>query len=258
MDSIDLNCDMGESYGRFQIGNDEQIFPLISSSNIACGYHGGDPHHLEKTIRLALRHKVQIGAHPSYPDLMGFGRRKMEIPPAELKSMVKYQVAALKGLTESLGGQLKYVKPHGALYNSMARNPREAAAVVEGILEIDSELMIMGLAGSHLQEMIPQMGATFIGEAFADRRYEPDGSLMSRQKPGAVLSDPGQIAEQVLNIVQKKTVVSSAGKEIPIRADSICIHGDNPQVFPILQSITQALAKEQIQVQPFSPKTIPS
>jgi UPF0271 protein len=180
----------------------------------------------------------------------------MEVPLPELKSMVKYQVAALKGLAESQGGQLTYVKPHGALYNSMARNAAEARAVVEAIREIDPRLMIMGLAGSQLEALIPKMGMAFVGEAFADRRYEPDGSLMSRQKHGAVLSDPKEIARQVVNIVHKKTAVSATGKEIPLHAHSICIHGDNPKVLPILQTLTQVLAEHKIQIRPFNRKII--
>ncbi len=245
--TIDLNCDMGESYGRYTIGNDRAVFPYITSCNIACGFHGGDPMHIEQTIQLALEHGVQIGAHPAYPDLMGFGRRKMHIPLNELSSIIKYQVAALKGLTESLGGRLAYVKPHGALYNSLSKNVEEATCVVKAILAIDDGLAVMGLAGSLVQGIVEEQGARFIAEAFADRRYEANGHLMSRQKAGAVLHEPAAIAEQVLDIVMQNRVEGPEGQSIPLTADSICIHGDNPNVVAILETLHQSLQKAGVQ-----------
>ncbi|MEM6378264.1 MAG: 5-oxoprolinase subunit PxpA [Bacteroidota bacterium] len=241
--TIDLNCDMGESYGRYQIGNDDLVFPNITSSNIACGFHGGDPRHIEQTIRKAIQYKVQIGAHPGYPDLQGFGRRRMQIPTVELKSIIKYQVAALKGLVESHGAQLKYVKPHGALYNTMAKDEKEATTVVEAILSIDPSLKIMGLAGSLVEQVVAQKGGQFIAEAFADRRYNKDGTLQSRATKGAVLEDPQAIAEQVLSIVQNQQATTIDGHLVSIQAQSICIHGDNPAVVPILSAISEALAQ---------------
>lgn len=246
--SIDLNCDMGESYGRFQIGNDQSVFPLISSSNIACGFHGGDPLHLEKTISMAIANHTRIGAHPSYPDLMGFGRQKMHIPFPQLKALVKYQVAALKGLVESQGAQLAYVKPHGALYNSIAKDAEEAKVVIEAIQEIDPQLQLMGLAGSHLAALSTQMNIGFIAEAFADRKYESDGHLASRNKAGSVLQDPQKIADQVLSIVKDQKVNTLENTQISLQADSICIHGDNPMVLPILEAITQTLTKHDITI----------
>lgn len=244
---IDLNCDMGESYGRYQIGNDDLVFPHITSTNVACGFHGGDPWHIEQTIQKAIQHQVQIGAHPGYPDLQGFGRRKMQISAAELKSIVKYQVAAIKGLVESHGAVLRYVKPHGALYNTMAKEEQEAIAVVEAILSIDPNLKIMGLAGSLVKEVVEQKGGQFIAEAFADRRYNMDGTLQARTTQGAVLEDPKDIAQQVLSIVQKQKALTIGGQQVSIQAQSICIHGDNPSVIPILSAISKALAKAGIQ-----------
>jgi UPF0271 protein len=249
--SIDINCDLGESYGRYQIGNDDLVFPHITSANIACGFHGGDPLHIEQTIKGALAHDVQIGAHPGYPDLMGFGRRNMQIPAAELKAIVKYQIAALKGLTESLGGQLTYVKPHGALYNTMARDLKEATTVVEAILDMDDQLAIMGLAESHVQQVVEEKGGRFIAEAFADRQYEADGKLRSRTKQHSVFYNPAQIAQQVLSIAKDQQVRAFDGSQVQLKAQSICIHGDNPNVGAILSEITQVLAKAGIDKKPF-------
>jgi len=249
--SIDLNCDLGESYGRYQIGNDATVLPLITSANIACGFHGGDPLHIETTIKNAIDHEVQIGAHPGYPDLNGFGRRNMQIPPVELKAIIRYQIAAVKGLTESLGRQIHYVKPHGALYNTMAENPETATTVVEAILSISEDLAIMGLAGSLVQAIVEARGGRFIAEAFADRRYEANGKLRSRTKYGSVLEDPTEIAQQVLSIVQQQAVQAFDGSKIQISADSICIHGDNPQVANILKHLDSVLAKAGIAKKPF-------
>lgn len=248
---IDINCDMGESYGRFKIGNDREIFPYITSCNIACGFHGGDPWHIEETIKLALHNNVAIGAHPSYPDLMGFGRRKMELAPEELKSVVKYQVAALKGLTESHGGQLKYVKPHGALYNSAADNKEEASAICSAIQEIDQNLMLMGLPGSMLETIAKSNNISFVREAFADRRYTPDGRLMSRAIEGAVIDNPIDAAQQVIDICTTNKLTSSTGIEVHVRADSICIHGDNEGAVAILKAIHDTAKTHNISIKSF-------
>lgn len=234
---MDINCDMGESYGRFKMGDDANILPYITSANIACGFHGGDPLSIETTIKNALRHGVQIGAHPAYPDLAGFGRRKMQIPKAELRAIIKYQVAALKGLTESLGGRLRYVKPHGALYNTAASSVSETLTVIEAIQEIDSQLALMGLAGSIMETIAQRENVPFIQEAFADRRYTASGRLRSRSKVGAVLHDPTIVAMQVVSIALKKQVISDENTIVPINAQSVCIHGDNPAAVAILQEI---------------------
>lgn len=249
---IDINCDMGESYGRFKIGNDEAIFPFITSCNIACGYHGGDPLVIEETIQNALKHKVQIGAHPSYPDLSGFGRRGMDIAKDELCALIKYQIAALKGMTESCGGKLAYVKPHGALYNATASKREEAMAVIEAIREIDGTLAVMGLAGSVIEEIAKEEMIPFIGEAFADRKYTSDGKLMSRRITGSVIYDPEEAAQQVLSIVIKNQVVSDDDVTVNLNAQSICIHGDNPSAVAILQAIDRALIEKNINKERFS------
>lgn len=240
MQKLDINCDMGESRGAFIVGNDELLFPYIQSCNIACGFHGGDPLHIENTIKNALKHKVRIGAHPSYPDLEGFGRRKMALSAENLTAIIKYQVAALKGMVESLGGQLAYVKPHGALYNTAAKNEREARIVIAAIQAIDPQLALMGLANSTMEQIAQQVDIPFIAEAFADRRYEPTGQLMSRSKQGAVIQDAAQALAQVESIFVRKIVQASDGVYIPMMAQSICIHGDNPAALDILKVIQKS------------------
>lgn len=241
MKSVDINCDMGESYGNYTIGNDLAIFPHITSCNIACGMHAGDPYQIEKTIDLAIEHGVQIGAHPGYPDLQGFGRRVLPMSSSELSSFIKYQVAALKGLVESKGHKLTYVKPHGALYNEMAQNKQVAQTTVKAIRSIDPDLRVMGLAGGHMLEVCQAEGMTFIAEAFADRQYESNGQLRARNLEGAVLHDPEKAAEQVLTIVRDKKTFSLEGREVQIEAQSFCIHGDNPAATTILRKITELL-----------------
>lgn len=249
---IDINCDMGESFGNYTIGNDEKVFPYITSCNIACGFHGGDPWHIEKTIKGALAHGVQIGAHPSYPDLVGFGRRYMQIKAEELKAIVKYQVAALKGMTESLGGHLAYVKPHGALYNTAAKQKTEALAIIEAVQAIDSSLILMGLAGSPIEALAREMGIPFVAEAFADRKYMSDGSLRSRTLDEAVIEDPEKATAQVLSIVLNQRVQTYEGDSLPLNAQSVCIHGDNRQVEALLQAIDVGLTKAGILKTAFS------
>lgn len=252
MDRIDINCDMGESFGNFRVGNDEKIFPYITSANIACGFHGGDPVHMEKTLKLALEHEVKIGAHPGYPDLVGFGRRTMQLKSEELRAIVTYQIAAVKGMAESLGGKLRYVKPHGALYNKASGDEAETMAIIQAIQSIDESLIFMGLAGSIMEELAKQHDIPFVAEAFADRRYEKNGRLMSRSKEGSVIVDPKQAAQQVLSIVRDQKVSIPDGSQIKVAAQSICIHGDNPVAVDILQQIEQDLTAHGIQKQSFA------
>lgn len=241
MKSVDINCDMGESFGNFKIGNDEAIFPHITSCNIACGIHAGDPYHIEKTINLALEHGVQIGAHPGYPDLQGFGRRVIPIAQAELSSFVKYQVSALQGMVASAGGKLAYVKPHGALYNEIANNRTVAETVYKAIKSIDPELKIMGLAGSHVKEVLESIDMQYVPEAFADRRYEADGKLRSRSLPNAVIDDASFAAEQVVSIATNGKTTTLDGQPVTLEAMSFCIHGDNPAAVDILKEIDALL-----------------
>ena len=243
---------MGESYGRFAIGNDKAVFPFITSCNIACGFHGGDPATIVATIKSAIAHKCRIGAHPSYPDLSGFGRRSMQMSPADLKAAIKYQVSALRGMAESFGGRLRYVKPHGALYNTIARERNEALTVYKAIHELGADLDVMGLAGSHCAEIAAKIGIGFIAEAFADRRYTSDGKLLPRGQEGAVLTDPQEVARQVIGIITENRVISKSGKPVALRADSICIHGDNPNAVEILKAIDAALQSNNIKKETYN------
>jgi len=250
--TIDLNCDMGESYGNYKIGNDDRIMPHITSCNVACGFHGGDPLQIERTIKNALKHGLQIGAHPSYPDLQGFGRRKMNVPLDELKAIIKYQIAAVKGITESLGGQLAYVKPHGALYNTAADEKKVAKCIVQAIKEIDEGLAFLGLAGSkEMKVMAKKAGIRFVAEAFADRRYTASGRLQSRRIDGAVIHHAKISAEQVLSLVKDQKVISNLNTPVKVKAQSICIHGDNPQIEDILAAIDAILSKNKIKKKAF-------
>ena len=240
--TIDINCDMGESYGNFIIGNDEAIMPYITSANIACGFHGGDPWHIQNTIQLAIDHKVKIGAHPSYPDLAGFGRRKMDIPQKELKAIIKYQIAAVKGIAESMGTKVSYVKPHGALYNTAATEEQEAMAIIEAIKEMDDSLYLMGFAGSQLQELAKQNDLNFIAEAFADRKYTARGKLMSRKIKGASITSEKEAVNQMISIMLRNVVKTEEGEELEIVADSICIHGDNKNAVKLLKAMDDKLS----------------
>ncbi len=241
---IDLNCDMGESYGNYLIGQDDEIMPWITSCNIACGFHGGDPFHIEKTLLNARKYQLRVGAHPGYPDLNGFGRRPMQFSDDELRAIIRYQVSALTGMARSLGIKVSYVKPHGALYNKMADDEREALVVIRTIREIDPGLAIMGLAGSQVKDIAAAIGIRFIAEAFADRRYDDLGKLVSRLNEAAVIEDPVLAADQVWSIIKRKEVVSVSGVVIPVVADSICIHGDHKNAVPILRAIRTRLSEE--------------
>ena len=242
--NIDINCDMGESYGNFKVGNDEEIMPWINSCNIACGFHGGDPLNIIKTIALALEHEVRIGAHPSYPDLAGFGRRNMKIPHDELLAIIKYQISALKGLAESMGGKVHYVKPHGALYNTATRDEKECRIIIQAIREIDESLMLMGLAGSIMENIAKSVQMPFIAEAFADRRYTADGKLMSRSLEEAVITDSDQARAQVQDMVLRHKVKSHEGSDIEIHAQSFCVHGDNPSAVAIVRKLNSWISNQ--------------
>jgi len=248
MIKVDLNCDLGESFGSYKMGNDEAMMPHITSANIACGFHAGDPLTMERTIKMALKHEVAIGAHPGYPDLVGFGRRNMQIVADEVKAMVKYQVAALKGMTEALGGKLQHVKPHGALYNQAAKDPLLANAIAQAIAEIDSELIFMGLANSEMKNAAAKFDLQFASEVFADRAYTKEGLLVPRSLDGAVIHDPHVCKNRVLAMVLKSQVTSVENQKIKIDTDSICIHGDNPKAYDLAVAIKNHLLENQIQV----------
>jgi UPF0271 protein len=244
---IDLNADVGESFGPWPMGADEALIPLVSSVNIACGAHAGDPAAILRAAELAARHGVAIGAHPGYPDLAGFGRRDLAMTAADLRASLIVQVGAIQAAARVVGSAVRHVKPHGALYNRAARDPEIAATVAAAIRDVDSSLVLVGLAGSVSIEAARAAGLAIAEEAFADRRYEPDGSLRSRLLPGAVL-EPEAAAEQALGIVRDGSVVTADGTRLSVRADTICIHGDSPDSVWIARAVLAALAGGGIEI----------
>ena len=248
---IDLNSDLGESYGQWRMGNDAEILPMVSSANIACGFHAGDPLGMLNTLKLAVELKVNIGAHVSYPDLVGFGRRNMDLSRDELVADVLYQISALDGLAKVAGSQVRYVKAHGALYNTMAKDAAQAQAVIDAIKMYNPELALVALAGSALIEQARAAGLVVISEAFADRAYHQDGSLVSRRLAGAVLHDPDLVAKRVVSMLQTGGVESIEGVFTPIQADSICIHGDSEGALEMSRAILAELQQQQIDVRAF-------
>lgn len=251
MKRVDLNCDLGESFGTYKIGLDESVIPYISSANIACGFHASDPVVMEHTVAMAKEYGCSIGAHPGFPDLMGFGRRQMQITPDEAKAYIIYQVGALAGFCRAYGVRMHHVKPHGAFYNMAAVDYPLARAICEGIYEVDPELVLLGLAGSELLKAAGDTGLQYASEVFADRAYNEDGTLVSRKLPGAVITDEAAAVQRVLRMVKEQKVTSVTGKDIMIRPDSICVHGDNQKALQFVQKIREALIKEQIEIKPF-------
>jgi UPF0271 protein len=242
MKSIDINCDLGESYGQARVGQDELLMPLLSSANIACGFHGGDPATMHRTVRLAQSYGVSIGAHPSYPDLAGFGRRRMDLTPQEVYDCMLYQMGALSGFVRAAGARLHHVKPHGALYNEASRDPEIAAAIVNAIFYFDQHLILFGPAGSALEIAAQQTGIRFFREVFADRTYQADGSLTPRSHSGSLIHEASEAIRQVDDILLRGYVVSLDGKQVPMVGDTICIHGDGPNAIELLSSIHQHLS----------------
>jgi UPF0271 protein len=248
--TVDLNCDMGESFGAYRLGRDEEILKYVTSANIACGFHAGDPATMRRTVKLCLEHGVAIGAHPGFQDLAGFGRRNMEITPEEAYELVVYQLGALWGFVRAEGGRLQHVKPHGALYNMAARSPQLAQAIAEAVCRVDPELILFGLAGSELIKAGKQAGLVTASEAFADRTYQADGSLTPRRLPNSLLTDQRQAAAQVIRMVAEGKVRSLQGSDVEIQADTICIHGDGAHAVEFAETLRASLADAGIAVQP--------
>ncbi|MGG4664191.1 LamB/YcsF family protein [Providencia vermicola] len=251
---IDLNSDLGESFGQWQMGNDEAILPVVSSANVACGFHAGSPEGILKTLKAAKENGVAVGAHVGYPDLVGFGRRNMDIASSELTADVIYQIGALKGLAIAAGTDVLYVKPHGALYNTIAHDKRQAIAVIDAIKAIDNQLILVALAGSPLIGWAQDSGLQVVAEAFADRAYNSDGTLVSRKLAGSVLHDPKIVAERMLQLVQEGGVVSIDGEFTPIDAGSICVHGDSPGALEMAQQVRSILEEQGIEIYGFAHK----
>lgn len=238
---VDINCDLGESFGAYRIGMDEEIMPYITSANIACGFHAGDPAVMRATVRLALRHGIGIGAHPGLQDLAGFGRRAMRIEAKEAYELTLYQLGALWGFVKAEGGVLRHVKPHGALYNMAAADAGIAEGIAEAICRIDPELILFGLSGSALIRAADRLGLRAANEVFADRRYEADGSLTPRHHADAVIHDPEEACRQAVRMAAGGSVVTRQGKELAVQADTICIHGDTPGALGYVTALRSAL-----------------
>ena len=252
MKKVDLNCDLGESFGNYTCGMDASVIPHISSANVACGFHAGDPLVMQKTVALAAKYGTAVGAHPGFPDLVGFGRRNMAVSPAELKAMVIYQIGALKAFCRSQGVTLQHVKPHGAMYNMAAKDRKLADAICEAIAEVDDSLILLGLSGSEMLKAAKAKGLRCASEVFADRAYEPDGSLTPRALEGSVITDEEEAINRVLQMVKSGTVVARNGQVIPIEADSICLHGDGVKAVEFARRIRQALTDSGVEIVPLA------
>ncbi|WP_297508822.1 5-oxoprolinase subunit PxpA [Thermococcus sp.] len=247
---VDLNSDLGESFGRYKLGLDEEVMKYITSANIATGWHAGDPLVMRKTVRLAKENSVAVGAHPGYPDLMGFGRRYIKLSPEEARNYILYQIGALYAFVKAEGLELQHVKPHGALYNALVKEEELARAVIEGIADFDRKLIFVTLSGSRPAQIAEEMGVRVAHEVFADRAYNPDGTLVSRSKPGAVIGDAEEIVERVVSMVKDGGVRAINGEWVELKADTICVHGDNPKAVEIASMVRKALEAEGVKVVP--------
>lgn len=249
--SIDLNCDLGESYFEKKIGNDSEIIPFISSCNIACGMHGGDPMTIQTTIDLALKNNVNIGAHPSFPDLENFGRKYMSLSEEELKACLRFQIGAVNEMTKLRGGKLRHVKPHGALYNTAAKDAVLSRVIVDVIKEIDSELILLGMAGSEMQHVANEYNLPFVAEVFADRNYTDNGELVARSFGNAVIENEIEVSERCFKMVRDKTILSENLKEFHVDGKSICVHGDTFNAVNLVKSIHAKFDRNNIKIERF-------
>ncbi|MDK2913363.1 MAG: 5-oxoprolinase (ATP-hydrolyzing) subunit [Thermococcaceae archaeon] len=247
---VDLNADLGESFGRYKLGLDEEVMNYITSANVATGWHAGDPLVMRKTVKLAKEKGVAVGAHPGYPDLLGFGRRYMKLTPEEARNYVLYQVGALYAFVRAEGLELQHVKPHGALYNALVKEEELTRGVIEGMVDFDKNLIFVTLSGSRAAEIAEEMGVKVAHEVFADRAYNPDGTLVSRAKPGAVIHDREEIAERVISMVKDGGVKAINGEWVELKVDTICLHGDNPKAVEIAAHIRKVLEEEGVKIVP--------
>ena len=241
-----LNCDIGESFGAWTMGRDADVMPFIDCANIACGFHASDPSTMRKTVALALEHGVTIGAHPAYPDLVGFGRRSMSCSPEEIEDLLHYQIGALQGICRAQGGQVRYVKPHGAMYNDMMRDARQLRAVFKAVAAYEGELRLMLMAqrdNSTALALSAEFGVALWFEAFADRAYDPAGHLVSRTLPGAVHHDADIVIAQALTLARGESLVATDGSDLQLHVDTLCVHGDNDSSIAAVQRIRQALGE---------------
>ena len=252
MHTVDLNCDLGESFGAYRIGNDEEILHYVTSVNVACGFHAGDPSVMRKTVQLALEKGVKIGAHPGLQDLIGFGRRNINISPQEAYDIVLYQIGALNGFLQAEGGRMQHVKPHGALYNMAAKNKELALAIAEAVYKINSDLILFGLSGSELIRAGQSIGLKTASEVFADRTYQDDGSLTSRLEKDALIESDEAAVAQVITMVKEGKVLSQQGTDVAIKADTICIHGDGAHALSFASHVKKSLQLSEITVSSFT------
>jgi UPF0271 protein len=248
MKRIDINCDMGESYGAWKMGADAEVMPFISSANIACGFHGGDPATIRQTVRLAIDHGVAVGAHPSLPDLQGFGRRAMKISPQDMYDLVVYQAGAVEAFARAAGARLHHVKCHGALYNMAANDEALSEAMARAVKDLGGGVMLYALSNSKMMQIAKQQGLPVAGEVFADRGYSDDGTLAPRGRPGAMIEDADEAVERALTIIEKGYVTSLSGKPVPVSADTLCLHGDQPGAVTFAKAIRKAFAEHGISV----------
>jgi 5-oxoprolinase (ATP-hydrolysing) subunit A len=249
---IDLNADLGESFGAWRLGDDEALLAIVTSANIACGFHAGDPLTIRRACAGAIARGVSIGAQVSYRDLAGFGRREMDVPPEELTAELLYQIAALDGIARAQGGRVSYVKPHGALYNRCARDPVQAAALAAAITAYDARLPLLTLPGSEADQAAAKAGLTVVAEAFADRAYRADGTLVPRGQPGAVITDPATAAARVASMATSHVLQSVDGRQIPAPFRSVCVHGDTAGAVTLARAVREALELAGVKVAPFA------
>ncbi len=247
--SIDLNCDMGESFGAWTMGNDAALMDYVSSVNIACGFHAGDATVIRQTIETAIEKGVAIGAHPSFPDLQGSGRREIKMSASEVFDIVLYQIAAVKGICEASGGKLHHVKPHGALYNQAAKDANLAEAIARAVKAIDKNLIFYGLSNSFLISAAEKLGLKTASEVFADRTYQPDGSLTPRSQSDALIKNYEQAVSQVLQMISEKKVTAVSGETVAIQAETVCIHGDGEHALEFAKTINAALKTKGIRIE---------
>jgi len=249
---LDLNSDLGEGYGRWALGDDAALLEVVTSANVACGFHAGDPATIDRTVRAAVERGVAVGAQVSYPDLVGFGRREIDVPPDELTADVLYQLGALEAFAKAAGSRVRYVKPHGALYNRIARDPVQAAAVVEAIRRYDPALPLLTLPGSVAMEAAGEAGIPSVGEGFADRAYTAEGRLVSRREPGAVLHDPEQVAARAVVMAIEHRVEAAGGEQVAVEVRSLCVHGDTPGAVDLARAVRTALEHVGVTLEAFA------
>jgi UPF0271 protein len=249
--TIDLNADLGEGFGHSRSAQDEAILDVVSSANIACGFHAGDATTMRDTVKAAASRGIAIGAHPSYPDIPGFGRRELALSPKEIRFHVSHQLRALRDVCMAENATLTYVKPHGALYNRAAKDSAAAAAIVHAISDVDPLLVLLGLPGSEMSRAAGRGGLRFAAEAFADRAYKSDGSLVPRKEPGAVIHDVQTSVKRALTLVKSNTVTADDGTTVGVVAQSLCVHGDNPDALPMLRELRAALESSGVGIAPF-------